>query len=132
MLKNLTAFLVDNPPIENAFEPINVGSQHFRIEAWNSLVRAGILPLLSIEQQSCFQDADKSIREIARRIQIDNADWKRILQFYEWDKKNKSAQLAPIQDTFYSIKRTIKYEMERAMNSIERALDKLNEVNLST
>lgn len=74
-------YLTDNPHISEALGPVTAGSKHFRLEAWNALVRAGILPLLPKKQLESFQESDISIRNTSRVIQMEDAEWARVLCF---------------------------------------------------
>lgn len=82
---------------------------------------------MTIEQQKALQEADKSIREAARLIQMQNAEWKRILEFNEWDKKNKSPQPAPLKVTYQQIKRYIDEKIKTTLFSIDLAIKALNQ-----
>ncbi|MEA4988260.1 MAG: ATP-binding protein, partial [Anaerovorax sp.] len=126
VMNNLSQYISDSPPLKNAFESANAGTLHFRLEAWNAIVRAGILPLLTFEQQKTFQDADKSIRNTARLIQMVNAEWKRDLESHEWDKKNNSSQLAPLKEVYKSKRHYIKELINKGVKSIEVAIKTFN------
>jgi len=56
----------------------------------------------------------------------ENAEWKRILEFNEWDKKNKSSQPAPLKVTYQQIKRYIDEKIKTTLFSIDLAIKALN------
>jgi predicted HTH transcriptional regulator len=60
LLEHLLGYMKENIPLLEALDPINVGSQHIRVEAWNSVVRAGILPLLLPENQQSIKKLTKA------------------------------------------------------------------------
>ena len=122
VMDSLFKYIVDNPPTVSAFEAVNAGTFHFRLEAWNAIVRAGILPLLTYEQQKSFQEADKSIRDTARLIQMVNADWKRNVEFNKWDTIHNSRQLASLHEVFNSKKSYLKTIITEGIRSIGAAL----------
>ena len=123
LMNSLSSYIVHNPPIKSAFEAANTGSLHFRLEAWNALVRAGILSLLTFEQQKTFQEADKTIRDTARLIQMVNADWKRNLEFDEWAATLDMPQRAPLQEVYDNKKMYLKDLINNGMRYIDNAIE---------
>lgn len=128
-LCDIGSYLTENPPIANAFESISIGSSHLRLEAWDSLVKAGILPLLPTEQQKLFQDADKSIRETVRLIQMKNAEWKRVLEFNQWYKTNgagQATQIAPLNIVYHQMRTKLFEKINDSLQCINLTLKVFN------
>lgn len=122
-MASLSNYISDNPPLISAFEAVNAGTFHFRLEAWNAIVRTGILPLLDYRQQKSFQAADKGIRDTARLIQMVNADWKRVMEFNEWDIKHNNPQPAPLQEVYNQRKQYLKDVVTAGKQHIDMALE---------
>jgi predicted HTH transcriptional regulator len=121
-LRSMLAYLFDKSPVPNAFEALNIGSKHLRLEAWNAIVRAGLLPLLTFERQKAFQYIDKSIRDIIRIIQMENAEWKRIIEHHNMCKTSGAQQVVNL-DTIYSQRKcNLNEKINKALSDIEITL----------
>ncbi|QOX63887.1 ATP-binding protein [Anoxybacterium hadale] len=123
VMDDLKKYLFENPPIKSAFEAVNAGTLHFRLEAWNAIVRAGILPFLTYEQQSSFQAVDKSIRNAARLIQMVDEEWKRIVEFHDWDISHKNPQPAPLKEECKNKRWYLNELIDNGIRSIEKAIN---------
>lgn len=121
VIQDIKNYLTNSTPLVNAFDPIDVGSRHFRLEAWNTLIRAGILPILKHDQYELFQKADRGIRTFSRIIQMENADWKRILEFNPIQKMGESHLIV----VHSQIKRHIEQEITKVSDNIKLALEVL-------
>lgn len=119
LLNSISSYLSMSSPLENAFEAIDIGSRHFRLEVWNQLIRSGLLPLLPNEQLESFKKADNSIKDISRIIQMESADWKRIVEI------NRS-KYELLKVSHSQIKSRIENEIKNVLNSLNRAVEIIN------
>ncbi|MFD0589133.1 hypothetical protein ACFQZE_14115 [Paenibacillus sp. GCM10027627] len=88
LLQSMKSYQTRNPAIENAFDPILVGSTHLQSEAWNLLVASKVFAMLTGKQQINYQLANNAAKEVARIVQMEVAEWKRIYAFYEFSDRN--------------------------------------------
>lgn len=121
-LGNIESYLTGNTPVPSAFEAMSIGSTHIRLQAWDAIVRAGILPMLSSEVIKAIQDADKSIRKTIRIIQMQNAHWKQSLEYDDYV-KDKHIPRFPMKEVHRQISGHLSENLQSSLKHLNSALD---------
>lgn len=77
--------MLSGPAIDNLWTPAATAVTHLRLEAWDELVRAGILPLLEALEQQTLGGADRATRDAKRVLQTFAAKWQKVKDWQGWD-----------------------------------------------
>lgn len=81
ILYKLKSVITEGPPIPSLWDPAISEIRYFRLEAWDALVRAGILHKLPFNVQTNLNYTDIHIRDAARIISTRAAGWPRIREW---------------------------------------------------
>ena len=129
----MDSYIGEGPIIKEIWLPASELSNHFVFEAWDSLMRSGIIAMLELDEVETYRFAIKKIREAIYNVREASSNWLRILA---WDKameenKNVINQRFPskivLQQNVSSTRDVIKIAKE----AIQKAIDLLNEKSYS-
>ncbi|MFP3632069.1 hypothetical protein SB776_36290, partial [Burkholderia sp. SIMBA_045] len=75
-------FVSEGPIIKELWATAGEISNHFVFEAWDSLMRSGIIASLEFEEMETYRYAIKAMRDAIYYVREASANWMRILA---WD-----------------------------------------------
>lgn len=81
LLWRINTFISVGPIIKELWNPADSLSQHFVIEAWDSLLRSGVIASLEFEEMEHYRYAVKTMREAIYYVREAKANWLRILEW---------------------------------------------------
>jgi hypothetical protein len=85
VLRETQTYITEGPQIQNLFLPAEIITDSIRLNAWDMLVRAGVLSVLSGQCQIELRIADRSVWDARRVIMTMAANWHRIREWEEHD-----------------------------------------------
>jgi hypothetical protein len=131
LLWELKGYVTKGPDIEDLFAPSEVIASHFRSQAWDAVVREGIVSMVDIRNRKTLLIADRSTKDAARIVQTYIANWKRILHWKEWDVKNDSLQPSSPELLLEQALREMSQAIDYAIEMIGESLPLLPDTTLS-
>lgn len=131
-LYRMDTFMSEGPIIAELWTPAAEISNHFILEAWDSLMRSGIIASLEFEEMETYRYAVKTIRDAIYYVREAKSNWLRILT---WDNPMIESNVQPPelrQPTSPKIVlqqnvRTCKEGIKIAQEAIEKAIRVLEE-----
>lgn len=83
ILYKLKNVITEGPPIQSLWDPAVSEIRYFRLEAWDAVVRAGILLKLPFDLQTNLNFTDIHMRDVVRIVSTRAAGWPRIREWRE-------------------------------------------------
>jgi hypothetical protein len=124
-LSNINSYLGDQPPVQEAFDPIKTGIRYLRFQAWDDLVRAGLLPLLTVEEHRTHRITDRTVRDTTRIIEMTCGNWLRLMSFHRWDITH-GIKPSNIDKDVNRLASHMKERIEYCIDNIDRSLKLIN------
>ncbi|CAN7734321.1 ATP-binding protein [Paenibacillus sp. LjRoot153] len=123
-LWQLKSLVVEGPLIEELWSPAYELANHLILEAWEAIVKSGLISTIDFDEMETYHAAVKSTRAAFRNVCLSAAKWPRFLQ---WDKnieKGELTQIIPpnlyLKQEVDQCKRSISYAEQAIMKAIER------------
>jgi len=81
LLIHMDRFSTGGPVIAELWSPAAEIANHFIFEAWDSIMRSGIIALLEFNEMQIYRQAIKAIREAVFYVRKANSNWSRALNW---------------------------------------------------
>lgn len=98
ILYKLKNVITEGPPIQSLWDPAVSEIRFFRLEAWDALVRAGILHQLPFDLQTSLHYTDIHIRDAARIVSTRAAGWPRIREWRDHYVSRNEPHQVPVEE----------------------------------
>lgn len=92
LLDEMRSRYLEGLSVASLWAPASTTVGYLRFQAWDSLVRQGIIALVRAQQQGLLWQADRETREVARAVETAAADWSRRMD--ERDRVGEEADVA--------------------------------------
>ncbi|MDC0764889.1 hypothetical protein POF51_29650 [Brevibacillus sp. AG] len=127
LLNEMKNMLRDGPAIDKILDPAAVISQHFRLQAWDALVRAGLLRNLPLPLQIDLNYTDRHIRDVIWTVQTKAAGWQRIIEWNKYYDQNGVPHQTPVKDYLLQAINDCKTANTNAQTHTEAAIKKVED-----
>lgn len=85
IMYKIKSFVGEGPDIDNLWSPAEVNAISLITEAWNELIKSGILPMIDIKDRTLLQITNRTVHDVKRKIQEISANWKRVEEWHKID-----------------------------------------------
>lgn len=134
LLNHMGLFSSGGPIIAELWSPAAEIANHFIFEAWDSLMRSGIIASLEFDEMEAYREAIKAIRDAVFYVRKAKSNWVRVLT---WDKpiyspRTETAELKQVIPPDVILQQDVK-ECEKAikdaLEASERAIRLLESIH---
>lgn len=122
ILRRLKSYINGPQSLENFWAPAKAISSHIVSEAWDTLVQNGVLPYLNEEQQTVLAITNRSVRDAHRTIDETEANWHRIREWEEYDRKREALQPTSVNLFMHSVVPGVVQSIEYAIEQLDEAI----------
>ncbi len=129
LLHRIKKYVGPGPTIENLWGPAKVLASSLQTDAFDALIKAGVLPALSKEDQRLFNIANRTVRDARLSVEETAANWLRIREWEEHDQESNNPQPASLKLAFSHMLPEVTGRIEHAIEMLDKALDSLETTN---
>ncbi len=132
--ERMKTYIVEGPPIEHLWSPAEVIADHIKVEAWNELIKAGVLTSLEEKDRNSFALTNNRVMDAKCYIKEMSANWVRVGEWYDSNLEKQDQALAPQLLTsrpmvLNQICDEASETIQHAINRLKISIERLKELN---
>lgn len=117
ILHRLDSYIGPGPNVEHFWTPAELIASSLKTDAWDALIKAGVLPVLNEQEQRTLSITNRTVYDVKTYIKEISVNWLRIREWEKHDIESNNPQ--PASTKIYSqkiepeAKETVKYSIKR-------------------